>query len=295
MSENSTKREKSERRENSAKRRTTPSPGSRVPFHLFNLLLVAGALLLGAESLLARSVSAGWDLGLMLPILVGVLLLLWASVRLLRKGRALQGKRLRRIATVLLAIGLGVFVLVQALFISEPFLHGPQRLADADGAVFVIVLGCGIKPDGTPTWALANRLDAALAWYQTHPGTRLVVSGGQGTTEPIPEAASMARYLQDKGVPEADVLVEDRSTSTMENFQYSIPILWDAGWRGEPVLFATNDFHLFRGRMLAGRNGLEAYGIAAPTPPVIRVNVYLREFFAFFKSLVMDWPRYEVL
>jgi hypothetical protein len=47
--------------------------------------------------------------------------------------------------------------------------------------------------------------------------------------------------------------------------------------------------------MLAGRYDLVAYGLSAPTPPVIRPNVYLREFFAFFKSLLVDWPTYEVL
>ncbi len=277
---------------------TEASRKSSIRFHLLNGVLALAAALLGVQSLLARSVSAGWDLGLLLPLLLAAALLLWVAVRLIRRGRAVQNRLLRRIVLTLAGIGLAVFVLVQGLFVLEPFRYGAHQL-EADGMetndLFVIVLGCGIKPDGTPSWALANRLDAALAWYRAHAGTRLVVSGGQGTYEPTSEAASMAQYLLDKGVPAADILVEDRSTSTMENFQFSIPILWDAGWRGEPVLYATNDFHLFRGRMLAGRYDLEAYGLPAPTPPVIRPNVYLREFFAFFKSLLVDWPTYEVL
>lgn len=277
---------------------TEASRKSSIRFHLLNGVLALAAALLGMQSLLARSVSAGWDLGLLLPLLLAAALLLWAAVRLIRRGRAVQNRLLRRIVLTLAGIGLAVFVLVQGLFVLEPYRYGAHQL-EADGVetndLFVIVLGCGIKPDGTPTWALANRLDAALAWYRAHAGTRLVVSGGQGTFEPTSEAASMAQYLLDKGVPAADILVEDRSTSTMENFKFSIPILWDAGWRGEPVLYATNDFHLFRGRMLAGRYDLVAYGLSAPTPPVIRPNVYLREFFAFFKSLLVDWPTYEVL
>jgi uncharacterized SAM-binding protein YcdF (DUF218 family) len=277
---------------------TEASRKSSIRFHLLNGVLALAAALLGVQSLLARSVSAGWDLGLLLPLLLAAALLLWVAVRLIRRGRAVQNRLLRRVVLTLAGIGLAVFVLVQGLFVLEPYRYGAHQL-EADGVetsdLFVIVLGCGIKPDGTPTWALANRLDAALAWYRAHAGTRLVVSGGQGAYEPTSEAASMAQYLLDKGVPAADILVEDRSTSTMENFQFSIPILWDAGWRGEPVLYATNDFHLFRGRMLAGRYDLEAYGLPAPTPPVIRPNVYLREFFAFFKSLLVDWPTYEVL
>ena len=277
---------------------TEASRKSSIRFHLLNGVLALAAALLGVQSLLARSVSAGWDLGLLLPLLLAAALLLWVAVRLIRRGRAVQNRLLRRIVLTLAGIGLAVFVLVQGLFVLEPFRYGAHQL-EADGMetndLFVIVLGCGIKPDGTPSWALANRLDAALAWYRAHAGTRLVVSGGQGTYEPTSEAASMAQYLLEKGVPATDILVEDRSTSTMENFKFSIPILWDAGWRGEPVLYATNDFHLFRGRMLAGRYDLEAYGLSAPTPPVIRPHVYLREFFAFFKSLLVDWPTYEVL
>ncbi len=260
-------------------------------FPVTNILLCVVSLLLCAQSLAARSVSAGWDLGLLLPALLGVLGLALCGVRLLLGRRVLVRGPLRRIVMAVCAAGLGVFLLVQGLLVAEPLLHGAGRYEPEPGGMdWVIVLGCGIKPDATPTWALANRLDAALAWYRAHPGTRLVVSGGQGANEPEPEALTMARYLTERGVPPADVLVEDRSTSTMENFAYSIGVMRAAGWEGSAVLFATNDFHLFRARMLAARNGLEAYGIAAPTPPVIRLNVYLREFFALGKSLVVDWP-----
>ena len=271
-------------------KRQDMTPNGRVRFHLFNLLLVAGAVLLAMQALTARTVSAGWDLGLLLPLLIAAALAGVLLVRLIRGKRMISGKKARVVTLSLLGTGGVVFAVVLGLLVAEPVLHGPQRLEQADGARFIIVLGAGIKADGTPTWALANRLDAAHAYYVAHPGHRLIVSGGQGRFEPISEALSMARYLLDKGVPEGDILLEDRSTSTMENFQYSLPILREAGWGGEPVLYATNDFHLFRARMLAGRNGLDAYGIGAATPPIIRMNVYLREFFALFKSLAVDWP-----
>lgn len=270
-----------------------PAPASHrtagFRFHLLNALLIAGAVLLCTQALAARSVSSTWDFGLLLPLAMGGVLAVLALSRWIAGKPLMQGIRLRRVVQVLLLVSLAVFVLVQGLLIAEPFLHGASRMEKTEETPWLIVLGCGIKPDGTPSWALANRLDAALAWVQAHPGTLLVVSGGQGANEPIPEALSMARYLMARGVSPEDVIVEDRSTSTMENFQYTIPLLREAGWAGESVLFVTNDFHLFRGRLLAARNGLDAYGIGAPTPPVIRPNVYLREFFALFKSLVVDW------
>jgi uncharacterized SAM-binding protein YcdF (DUF218 family) len=57
----------------------------------------------------------------------------------------------------------------------------------------------------------------------------------------------------------------------------------------EKIIFVTSDFHIFRARILARRFGFDAYAIAAPTPRVILLNSYLREFFAFIKSMLVDY------
>lgn len=253
--------------------------------------MIVVALLLGGQSLAARSGSASWDFGLLLPASVSVGLFVLVLLRSLKGRRLLERPLVRGFAIGLVSVGLAVFLCVEVLLVAAPLVFGAPQLDEMSvEAPFLIVLGCGINADGSPSWALENRLEAALTWYRAHPGTRMVVSGGQGANEPMPEALAMSRYLFAHGAAEADVFLEDRSTSTMENFQYSIPILRNAGWKGEPILFSTNDFHLFRARMLAGRNGLDAYGLPSPTPAIIRPNVYLREFFALFKSLLMDWP-----
>jgi uncharacterized SAM-binding protein YcdF (DUF218 family) len=53
-------------------------------------------------------------------------------------------------------------------------------------------------------------------------------------------------------------------------------------------MIITNDFHMFRSKILAGRAGLEAYGISSGTPWYIYPNVFLREYLAVFKSLLLD-------
>lgn len=262
-----------------------------IRFHLLNLLLLVLAIAAMVQSLAARSVSAGWDLGLMLPAAAGFFLFVFTVMRWFKGKRLLTDPAWQRRIRTAMGIGLTAFLLVEGLLISDPFFHGATRYGEAidGGEQWLIVLGCGIKADGTPTWALENRLDAAWEWYRGHPGTRLVVSGGKGSNEPISEALSMSRYLVRRGAAQSDMLVEDRSTSTMENFRFSRVLMKKAGWDGSPILFVTNDFHVFRARMLAARNGFSAYGIGAPTPAVIWPNVYLREFFALFKSIVVDW------
>lgn len=151
---------------------------------------------------------------------------------------------------------------------------------------YLVVLGCGIKPNGSPTLALKNRLDLSMEYAKEHPDTYIVVSGGQGPNEPMPEAHAMAYYLIDRGIKPERIILEDRSSSTMENFQYTKQILGDT----DEIAFITNRFHVFRSKILAKRNGFTAYGYGAPTPGIVLINSYLREFFAIVKSLVFDHP-----
>ena len=82
---------------------------------------------------------------------------------------------------------------------------------------YVVVLGCGVFPDGRLTLSLMKRLNSAYDYLIAHPDTICIVSGGQGPNEPTTEAYSMAQYLLEKGIPEERIIQEDKSTSTNEN------------------------------------------------------------------------------
>lgn len=81
----------------------------------------------------------------------------------------------------------------------------------------LVVLGAGLRPDGTPSEALRYRLDAALAYLEENPGTGCVVSGGQGFGEVRTEADAMAEYLVERGLDEGRITREERSSTTAEN------------------------------------------------------------------------------
>jgi uncharacterized SAM-binding protein YcdF (DUF218 family) len=178
------------------------------------------------------------------------------------------------------------FVLIEGLIIADPYLHRAELAGRVD---YLLVLGCGIWPDGRPTLALINRLDKAVEYYAGNPHVKVIVSGGQGPDEPMPEAEAMAEYLIGKGVPETSIIKETRSTSTMENFKFSRELMQPGTEEPVRLVFITSDFHVLRARILAKRNGFDAYAIPAPTPSVILFNSYLREFFAFIKSMVLDY------
>lgn len=146
---------------------------------------------------------------------------------------------------------------------------------------WLIVLGCGLKKDGTPTPLLKGRLDLALRFLErqkkeTGKSARFVVSGGQGPDEVQSEAASMRDYLLARGIPEADVIVEDQSTDTAENMRFSKQKIDERG--GGEVAFFTTNYHVFRAGLKARRVKMRAVGMGAPTKWYFWPNAAVREF-----------------
>ena len=147
---------------------------------------------------------------------------------------------------------------------------------------FLIVLGCGLKPDGTPTPLLQGRLDRALAFSEQQKAETgkepvFVTSGGKGSDEPVSESEAMARYLLDHGVPEARILREDRSTNTFENMQFSKEKIWAIDPEAK-IAFSTTNFHVFRSGLFARRVKMRAVGMGAKTKWYYWPNAAVREF-----------------
>ncbi|HHY65281.1 MAG TPA: YdcF family protein [Clostridiaceae bacterium] len=249
-------------------------------------ILVITGILLCMNTIFAHNYSNDWNLGVILPAIMGLFCFAFSVFLFSKKEHLIRNRTARRIFTAAVIFCLLVFVTVEAMIIIDPYIHGSD---DAGYVDTVIVLGCGIWPDGRPTLALAMRLDKTLDYYRENPHVTIIVSGGQGVNEPFPEAAAMKDYLVKKGVPEDKIIVEDKSTSTRENFEFSRKLMNIPDGETRKIIFVTNDFHILRSRILAKRFGFDAYAIAAHTPEVVLINSYLREFFAFIKSMLVDY------
>ncbi len=147
---------------------------------------------------------------------------------------------------------------------------------------YIIILGCGIRKDGTPSPLLRGRIDRALAFAEKQKALTgkepvFVTSGGQGPDEPVPESAAMKRYLLEQGVPEARIIEEDRSTDTFENMKFSREKILEAGAPGK-VAFSTTNYHVFRGGLKARRVKMRAVGMGAKTKWYFWPNAAVREF-----------------
>ena len=147
---------------------------------------------------------------------------------------------------------------------------------------YLLVLGCGLKKDGTPTPLLKGRLDLAMHFnceqeQQTAKNAVFIVSGGQGTDEVCSEASSMMEYLKQQGIPEERIIPEDQSADTAENMEFSKRKI-DEIKQDAKVAFFTTNYHVFRAGLKARRVHMNAFGMGAQTKWYFWPNAAVREF-----------------
>ena len=177
----------------------------------------------------------------------------------------------------LLIIFLAIFLIIEFLIISKFDDKGIKNLD------YVIVLGALVYED-RPSIVLQYRLDKAYQYLKENKNTKCIVSGGQGKNEKYSEAKIMSDYLIKKGIKKGRIILEDKSTTTKENLQYSSKYF---DKNNETIGIVTNNFHLFRSTYIAKKLEFKnLYGIASKSRIKNLPNNLLREFFAVLKCLL---------
>jgi uncharacterized SAM-binding protein YcdF (DUF218 family) len=148
-----------------------------------------------------------------------------------------------------------------------------------DQAEYIIILGARVKGT-TPSLSLQYRIDAAAAYLNQNPQAIALASGGQGPGEDITEAEAIKQGLMNQGVDETRIIVENQSTSTIENITFSKKLIPNNLEKG---FIVSNDFHLFRAKMIAKDHGLKLEGLPAKTPTIALMKSYTREYLAITK------------
>ena len=167
-----------------------------------------------------------------------------------------------------LCLGLLLVAALECLVISGLHAQAPANLPA------LIVLGARVDPDG-PSPALNRRLNAVMACLDDHPDAVIIASGGQGRDEPMTEARCIRDELVKRGVDPDRIVMEERSTATVENIEYSMALLDDPN---EPVGIVTNNYHVWRAVRLAKKAGLiNACGIAAEYTGHTKFHYMIRE------------------
>ncbi len=152
-----------------------------------------------------------------------------------------------------------------------------SEVKDVPARPVAIIFGAGLNRDGSPSWMLADRIDAGVALYKLGKTNQLLMSG-DGTSNN--EVAAMRRYAMQKGVP-GDVIKTDASGLRT----------YDTCWRAAnnyqitQAILVTQGYHLPRALYLCNSLGVDAVGLKAGQDDYPNQGWYnSREFAALFVS-----------
>ena len=153
-----------------------------------------------------------------------------------------------------------------------------------ENLAYIIVLGAHVNGVRLSK-ALLERTRRALEYLEKNPKTRAVLSGGQGEGETISEAEAMCRYLEDHGISRERLILEDRSTNTKENLDFSLALIGDLN---APIGVVTNHFHVFRGVAIGKKCGCKNIYPIPSRYRSWRLVIYIpREILAIIKDKIM--------
>jgi SanA protein len=121
----------------------------------------------------------------------------------------------------------------------------------------IMVLGAGLKPDGTPNHMLADRLDVGIALYKAGVAPKLLFTGDHGQKQ-YDEVNAMKAYGIAVGIPAEDIFLDHAGFSTYESMFRA-----DAIFEVKTMIIVTQEYHQYRALYSALGFGIDAYGVAS--------------------------------
>lgn len=121
----------------------------------------------------------------------------------------------------------------------------------------ILVLGCQVKDDGTPSDMLKDRLTRSIEVYNLGAAPRMLMSGDHGREE-YDEVGTMKDYAVEAGVPSEVIFMDHAGFSTYESMYRAKEI-----FQADKVIVITQEYHLYRALYIAEQLGIEAYGVAS--------------------------------
>lgn len=187
-------------------------------------------------------------------------------------------KALRYAFRIIVAIGFAVFVICQGCILTQFFSKGEPE------ADYIIVLGAQMRYWG-PSVVYKARLDSAIEYLNDNPDTEVIVTGGQGANESVSEGEGGKTYLLEQGIAEDRIIVESESLDTDQNISNALNLVEVTA--DMKIGIVTNNFHVFRGVMIAKRyTDADVTGIAAFTEYQYLPNNMVRETFGILKDVM---------
>ncbi len=208
----------------------------------------------------------------------------------------MKKKHLKRIVVVLLLLSI---VGIATVFVLNAYVKsvGKAQILTSDEAAAlsdvdcILVLGCKVKKDGTPSNMLEDRLTRGIELYTLGAAPKLLMSGDHGS-ETYDEVGAMKQFAIDAGVASENVFMDHAGFSTYESV-YRAKEIFEA----DKIIIVTQEYHLYRALYIAEKLGVEAYGVASDYHQYAgQVTRDFREILArckdFFATMIKSKPTY---
>ncbi len=167
-------------------------------------------------------------------------------------------KRLFSIFILIITIGLSVFIAIDRYVVISTL----GRIVSMEDALnaqadCILVLGAGVRSDGSPSPMLRDRITTGVALYNTGVSDRILMSGDH-TTKWYDEVNIMKRCAVEMGVPSENIFMDHAGISTYDSVYRAKEI-----FAAEKIVIVTQRYHLHRALYIAKRLGVEAIGVSA--------------------------------
>ncbi|MBR2388872.1 MAG: YdcF family protein [Clostridia bacterium] len=132
-----------------------------------------------------------------------------------------------------------------------------DEAAELDGVDCILVLGCGLRSDGSPSDMLNDRLAVGTSLYKSGNFRAILMSGDHGRVE-YDEVGAMKNFALAQNIPSTDIFMDHAGFSTYESMYRAKEI-----FGADKIIVVTQGYHLPRALYIASSLGIEAYGVSA--------------------------------
>lgn len=182
--------------------------------------------------------------------------------KITKPKKKIEKKTIVRFLGILLCLGIlgiGAVIGINAAVkcsVADQILSAEQaaQLANVD---CILVLGCGVYADGTPTAMLHDRLRRSVELYDLGAAPKLLMTGDHGR-EGYDEVDAMKTFAVDAGIASENVFMDHAGFSTYESMYRAKEI-----FQAKKIIIVTQEYHLYRAIYIAESLGMEAYGVSS--------------------------------
>ncbi len=174
-----------------------------------------------------------------------------------------------------------------------PFVISDALRNFKDDCDYLLILGGDIIGADTPSPQLFERMKAAAQYLNENKTVIAVPCGGCfREKQKKSESAIIADYLVEQGISSDRIILEDKSTTTYENFEFGIPVITAHASKNIDeirIAFLSSDYHMHRAGIIAKQSGIkDVRRVSCPTPGSAMqrfAREYIVAFEVFYKTV----------